>query len=88
MINIVVGLLSLLLVLQTGCDDSESNEAPEYYPVTFAVFSDTHYYDPQLGTEGTSFENYLNLDRKMLKESQIHPLVFVSHFFAFRKWGD
>ena len=36
---------------------------------TFAVFSDPHYYDPSLGTEGAAYQAYLISDRKMLKES-------------------
>ncbi|MFH1984680.1 MAG: metallophosphoesterase [Pseudomonadota bacterium] len=36
---------------------------------TFAVFSDPHYYDPSLGTEGAAYQAYLISDRKLLKES-------------------
>jgi predicted phosphodiesterase len=36
----------------------------------FMVFSDPHYYDPSLGTEGTAFQDYLDGDRKLLKESR------------------
>lgn len=35
----------------------------------FAVFSDPHYYDGNLGTSGADFEAYLALDRKLLRES-------------------
>ncbi|MCF8225619.1 MAG: metallophosphoesterase [Bacteroidales bacterium] len=36
----------------------------------FMVFSDPHYYDPSLGTEGEAFKKYLDGDRKLLKESK------------------
>ncbi|BBB92145.1 MAG TPA: metallophosphoesterase [Methylomusa anaerophila] len=38
--------------------------------VKFVVLSDTHYYDPSLGTTGPAFEAYLAQDRKMLAESK------------------
>lgn len=41
----------------------------EYEDVRFAVISDLHYYDPDLGTSGPAFEAYLQSDRKLLKES-------------------
>ena len=68
--KLVFGMALLIFSLLVGCDDDESFDAPEYYPVRFAVFSDPHYYDPLLGTEGEAFESYLSRDRKMLKESQ------------------
>lgn len=37
--------------------------------IRFAVFSDPHYFDPELGTEGKAFEDYLDNDRKLLRES-------------------
>ncbi|MFK5952707.1 MAG: choice-of-anchor I family protein [Desulfobacterium sp.] len=38
--------------------------------VSFAVFSDPHYYDSDLGVTGSAFESYLAQDRKMLAESE------------------
>lgn len=35
----------------------------------FAVFTDPHYYDSDLGTTGTAFEAYLQQDRKLIRES-------------------
>jgi 2',3'-cyclic-nucleotide 2'-phosphodiesterase / 3'-nucleotidase / 5'-nucleotidase len=35
---------------------------------TFAVFSDPHFFAPELGASGSAFENYLARDRKMLRE--------------------
>lgn len=35
-----------------------------------AIFSDPHYYAPELGTSGEAFEKYLEGDRKLLAESK------------------
>jgi 3',5'-cyclic AMP phosphodiesterase CpdA len=43
--------------------------APDYPQIRFAVFSDPHFYDISLGTQGKAFESYLADDRKLLKES-------------------
>jgi len=37
--------------------------------INFMVFSDPHYYAPELGTSGKAFDDYLNEDRKLLRES-------------------
>ncbi len=41
-----------------------------YGPMTFAVFSDPHLFDPAMGTEGPAFEAYLMRDRKLIRESR------------------
>lgn len=38
--------------------------------VKIAIFSDPHYYAPELGTSGETFEKYLAGDRKLLAESK------------------
>jgi 3',5'-cyclic AMP phosphodiesterase CpdA len=35
-----------------------------------AVFSDPHYYDPQMGISGAAFNLYVSMDRKMIAESE------------------
>lgn len=40
-----------------------------YPEVRFAVISDVHYYDTELGTTGAAFEDVLGSDRKLLKET-------------------
>ncbi len=45
------------------------NNSPSYPDMEFIVLADTHYFAPELGTEGSAFEEYLSHDRKMLKES-------------------
>ena len=42
---------------------------PAYPQVNFAVMTDLHTYDPNLGTEGQAFENYVAGDYKLTKES-------------------
>ncbi len=37
---------------------------------TFCVFSDPHYFDPDLGTDGAAFQTYIMQDRKMIAESE------------------
>lgn len=46
------------------------DEFPPYPEMEFMVFSDPHYYSPSLGTSGKAFEDYLDKDRKLLKESE------------------
>jgi hypothetical protein len=41
---------------------------PVYPDAHFVVFSDIHYFSPELGTEGGAFQDYINHDRKMLRE--------------------
>jgi len=65
----------LLLIMVTGAmtPGSEPPRPQESNPTvsgTFAVFSDPHYYDPSLGTEGKAFQAYLDRDRKLLRESR------------------
>ena len=54
----------LLLLLLIACSGLQAQSAH------FMVFSDPHYYDPSLGTEGAAFQAYLDGDRKLLKESR------------------
>ena len=39
----------------------------------FAVISDPHFYDTDLGTQGQAFETYLGSDRKMLQRVRGDP---------------
>lgn len=61
---LLVACLPIALACNTGlCGSSASN-------VVFAVFSDPHYYDTDLGTEGEAFEDYVAHDRKLIRESE------------------
>ena len=45
------------------------DKPPAYPQVNFAVMTDLHTYDPDLGTEGKAFENYVAGDYKLTRES-------------------
>lgn len=62
-------LLSLFFLVAFQSEPSKLS-TPEFPEVKFMVFSDPHYYDPQLGTRGEAFSDYLDNDRKLLKESE------------------
>lgn len=47
----------------------EEKSPPTYPQAYFAVLSDTHIYDTNLGIDGEAFKEYLNNDRKMLVQS-------------------
>ncbi len=47
-----------------------SAQFPDFPPVKFMVFSDPHYFDSSLGSEGKAFQKYLDSDRKLLKDSR------------------
>ena len=65
---ILVGLCSC--TAPEKIDESFRQRPSVMIPQTaFAVFSDPHYYDPRLGTEGAAFQAYLDQDRKLLRES-------------------
>ena len=51
----------------TGGTDTEA--AKEINERKFLVISDPHYFDPELGTSGSAFEEYLEGDRKLIAES-------------------
>ncbi len=44
-------------------------QVPSYPETSFVVLSDLHIFDSSLGTTGKAFEDYLNKDRKLLRES-------------------
>jgi len=58
-------LLSLMLCSQLYAQDNKTASVN----TSFMVFSDPHYYDPSLGTDGKAFNTYLDEDRKLLRES-------------------
>ncbi|HEX3029505.1 MAG TPA: hypothetical protein VHT34_09425 [Clostridia bacterium] len=60
---------SLPKLQYTYNDLSSGNRLVEYPDAQFAVISDLHYYDNSLGTKGKAFEEYMNSDRKLLRDS-------------------
>ena len=63
----IIILLLLLTKVFTSYGQAETTAPSD---LRFMVFTDPHYYDPSLGTEGAAFEEYLDNDRKLLKESR------------------
>ena len=64
-------IISILSILILGCANKKSFKMPSKYPdVKFAAASDIHFFDPELGTTGSAFQNYLDNDRKLLAESK------------------
>ncbi len=61
--------LLILLFLMT-VNISAQNTNTSTVNTSFMVFSDPHYYDPSLGTDGKAFDKYLDQDRKLLRESR------------------
>jgi 3',5'-cyclic AMP phosphodiesterase CpdA len=64
-----IAYLSVALTLSGFGYGQLSEIIPEYPNTSFLVISDPHYYDPSLGIEGQAFQEYLDNDRKLLKES-------------------
>nr|WP_319395633.1 choice-of-anchor I family protein [uncultured Desulfobacter sp.] len=60
----------LFAVLMTAVFLLGAPSVKAFAAVRFAVFADPHYYDTDLGTEGTAFETYLAQDRKLIRESE------------------
>lgn len=56
--------LVLLTTFFTACEKQKEINANK-----IGIFSDPHYYNPVLGTEGEAFNTYLAYDRKLLAES-------------------
>ena len=65
--RIALWQLVAVLVLLAAVGQAWAKNARE---ITFAVFSDPHFYSASLGTEGAAFEAYLAQDRKLLRESE------------------
>jgi 3',5'-cyclic AMP phosphodiesterase CpdA len=67
--KVISGYTATLPKYQYNFGSPTSQSMVTYPDTSFAVISDTHYYDPSLGTTGTAFETCLNSDRKLLKDS-------------------
>ncbi|MFN3306147.1 MAG: metallophosphoesterase family protein, partial [Candidatus Kapaibacteriota bacterium] len=59
-------LLSILITVVSKSLESTGNDLL----LSISIFSDPHLYDTTLGTKGLAFDEYLNSDRKMLRESE------------------
>lgn len=63
--SILTGFLIAISLLSFSQEAKDSS-----LNCSFMVFSDPHYFDPSLGTDGEAFHHYLDHDRKLLKESR------------------
>lgn len=61
---------SLIISVLTAYSCMAQDAVSDFPETHFMVFSDPHYYDPSLGTEGEAFQSYLDKDRKLLKQSR------------------
>ena len=62
-----VVLIALSILTVSSC----THTIDDAFPTTeICVFSDPHYFDPDLWTSGTAFENYLANGRKLIAESE------------------
>jgi len=66
---ILLLILAGLLVQMQSLSASGQNNAV-YPQASFIVLSDLHFYDSSLGISGSAFQDYLDHDRKLLKESE------------------
>nr|WP_321396119.1 choice-of-anchor I family protein [uncultured Desulfobacter sp.] len=72
----------LFAVLMTAVFLLGAPSVKAFAAVRFAVFSDPHYYDTDLGTEGTAFETYLAQDRKLIRESEALTKAVIEKIIA------
>ncbi|MBP8640390.1 MAG: metallophosphoesterase [Oscillospiraceae bacterium] len=67
--KLISGYISTLPKYTYSYGEVSGENMASYPDTSFAVISDTHYYDTDLGTTGAAFEECLASDRKLLKES-------------------
>ena len=64
-------LISLTILSLSGLFTQSVVAVPKLNnAVNFCVISDTHYFDPALGTTGSAFDAYIAQDRKLIAESE------------------
>jgi 3',5'-cyclic AMP phosphodiesterase CpdA len=66
---IIVDYVNNLPKLKYSFSTKTTQNIVSYPDANFAVISDLHYYDNSLGTTGKAFEQTLNSDRKLIKDS-------------------
>jgi len=76
--KITLFAVMLVIAVFNGCSkepslnlgfNTEVKPAPAFPDVSFAVISDIHVYNPELGSSGSAFEQVLSSDRKLLLDS-------------------
>jgi len=67
--KLVSGYIETLPKFSYTYGNFSADKLAVYPDTSFAVLSDIHYYDTALGTSGAAFEQTMNSDRKLLKQS-------------------
>lgn len=67
--KLISGYIDTLPKFTYAYGDYSAENLVSYPDTSFAVMSDIHYYDTSLGTSGAAFEECMNSDRKLLKQS-------------------
>ena len=67
--KLISGYIDTLPKFTYTYGDYSADNLVSYPDTSFAVMSDIHYYDTSLGTSGAAFEECMNSDRKLLKQS-------------------
>ncbi len=67
--KVISGYISTLPKYAYSYGEVTAESMVAYPDTSFAVMSDIHYYDTSLGTTGKAFEECMNSDRKLLKQS-------------------
>ncbi len=67
--KVITGYIDTLPKFDYVYGDYSAGNLASYPDTSFAVMSDIHYYDTSLGTSGAAFEECMQSDRKLLKES-------------------
>ena len=65
-----IHVLFILFLFSFSPSIAQNTNFPKYPDANIVVLSDPHYYDASLGIDGEAFRQYLNKDRKLLKESR------------------
>jgi 3',5'-cyclic AMP phosphodiesterase CpdA len=63
---VLIGLFVLSILFINSC----SNDSFIFPDAQLCVFADPHYFDPDLGTSGIAFDEYIENDRKLIAESE------------------
>ncbi|MEX0595754.1 MAG: metallophosphoesterase, partial [Candidatus Paceibacterota bacterium] len=70
--------LSFTSILIISGTNHIAGQFPDYPEIKIIIFSDPHYFDASLGNEGKAFQDYLDKDRKLLRDSRELMEVVIS----------
>ena len=70
--------LSFASILTISGTNHIAGQFPDYPEIKIVIFSDPHYFDASLGNDGKAFQDYLDKDRKLLRDSRELMEVVIS----------